>query len=592
MKRFILQKITLPTDKQASKKNLFFKKYSDKLDFRTYFNILDIHKWKQHTIFNNLFLHIETKGSCNIVVSEYFSNSHSQEYKIERLPESKDIEITYHNALFLGISLTNLSENFHFLSGYFYTLVEEHAIKSVNLSIAICTFKREQYLLRNLKAIQNEILENNNSILHNHLEVFVADNGDSILTALSNQNIKPNKHIQIHPNINAGGTAGFTRCIIEILNNSKQTTHILLMDDDVSFESESIERTASFLSLIKDDYKKDFIGGAMLKEENPSIQHENGATWSIFPSDQPQLNKKNTDLSDINAIMANAEEGFSQYNAWFYCCMPINTILEKGLPLPFFIHYDDIEYGIRCKKNIIHLNGICVWHPTENKYSPNMQFYDTRNSYVTSILWNHDNKLKIDCLFTCLKRFLDTMTTYRYLDWSAFYFACKEVFCNSKKMFLRDPVKLHKKINLNNYKTCSFPYHECEKQFISDEKGKEIDCYFQKIGLKQILDILFSLVTLALPTIKDDLCLMNNTPPFFHPFFRNRKTVYVFNKKQNCYYILKKSIKKSLIQCIQFIYICIIIFFNYNSSTNNIKNQFNLLSSIDFWNNYLHLSKQ
>lgn len=591
MKRFILQKIVLPTDNQPSKNDLFFKKSSDKLDFRTYFNMFNICEWQKYTILNNVFLHIETKGSCNIVVSEYFSNGHSQEYKIEGYSDSKDIEITYHNTNFLGISLTNISENFQFISGYFYTIIEDDTIKPVNLSIAICTFKREQYLLRNINTIQNKILDNSSSALQDHLEIFIADNGNSILETISDQNIKLNKHIQIYPNINAGGTAGFTRCIIEILKKSKNTTHILLMDDDVSFELESIERTASFLGLIKDDYKKDFIGGSMLKEERPNIQYESGATWSIFPSTSPQLNKKNIDLSNINSIMANAEEEFSQYNAWFYCCMPIEAMSENGFPLPFFLHYDDIEYGIRCKRNIIHLNGICVWHPTENKYSPSMVFYDTRNSLTTSILWNNKKNLKTDCLYTCLKRFIDTATTYRYVDWRAYYLACKEVFCNSSKMFLRDPIDLHNKNSLLKYKNTTSPNLKCEKKFISDNEKKEIERYFEKIGSKQIFDIFFSLAALVLPAIKKDLCIANNTPPFFHPLFRSRKRIYIYNKNQDNYYILKKSKKNFLIQSIQLVYLCTIIFINFNKSKNNIKQQFNTLSSINFWKSYLHLSK-
>ena len=34
------------------------------------------------------------------------------------------------------------------------------------------------------------------------------------------------------------------------------------------------------------------------------------------------------------------------------------------LPIPAFIHFDDIEYGVRhSDKGVILINGICVWHP-------------------------------------------------------------------------------------------------------------------------------------------------------------------------------------------------------------------------------------
>jgi len=48
--------------------------------------------------------------------------------------------------------------------------------------------------------------------------------------------------------------------------------------------------------------------------------------------------------------------------------------------LPFFIHCDDVEYGLRCGRKPIIIEGVQVWHETYDKrMTPLMQYYDTRN---------------------------------------------------------------------------------------------------------------------------------------------------------------------------------------------------------------------
>ena len=58
--------------------------------------------------------------------------------------------------------------------------------------------------------------------------VFVSDNGNSL-----NYNTDSN-HIKVYSNKNYGGAGGFTRCLIEAMNNDMaQYTHFIFMDDDV-----------------------------------------------------------------------------------------------------------------------------------------------------------------------------------------------------------------------------------------------------------------------------------------------------------------------------------------------------------------------
>ena len=75
--------------------------------------------------------------------------------------------------------------------------------------------------------------------------------------------------------------------------------------------------------------------------------------------------------------------------------------------MPFFIHGDDIEYGLRLNHSFILLNGIGVWHESfENKYQPVNIYYDTRNYLIINTLYNHQLKIINHIFLTfCLNQF-------------------------------------------------------------------------------------------------------------------------------------------------------------------------------------------
>jgi len=75
-------------------------------------------------------------------------------------------------------------------------------------------------------------------------------------------------------------------------------------------------------------------------------------------------------------------------------------IVEKiGLPMPCFIRGDDIEYGIRLKKNDIHtvvLPGVVVWHePFYMKLGGWQYYYEVKNRLVLQVL-HYQRSIKRD----------------------------------------------------------------------------------------------------------------------------------------------------------------------------------------------------
>jgi galactofuranosylgalactofuranosylrhamnosyl-N-acetylglucosaminyl-diphospho-decaprenol beta-1,5/1,6-galactofuranosyltransferase len=184
---------------------------------------------------------------------------------------------------------------------------------------------------------------------------------------------------------NFGGAGGFTRVMLEELGTDR-ATHVLLMDDDAVVETESIFRTAAFLSLTSDVA----VGGQMLDLLLPDQVTETGA-W--FRPEQmctePHGSSTNVSRSDLLTTFASVAR--TDYNAWWFFAVPLSVVRAAGLPLPLFIRFDDVEYGTRlARKGIatVSLPGIGIWHePFYVKDSTWLSFYERRNKFILIALY-------------------------------------------------------------------------------------------------------------------------------------------------------------------------------------------------------------
>ena len=213
------------------------------------------------------------------------------------------------------------------------------------------------------------------------MDFLIIDNGKTLTT-------QDSPHIKVFPNKNYGGSGGFTRGMMEAVKKGGYT-HVLLMDDDISFEPEVFIKTIRILQYTKKSNTPLWVGGQMLMEDSPQLQYESGA---CFKNGRIIGFGRNLDLSQEQNLFENEKEKEVQYNAWWYCCIPIECIHNSGLPLPFFIKADDIEYGLRINPEILLMNGIGVWHTDfSQKYSPYLEYYIKRNELIVSALYQNGN---------------------------------------------------------------------------------------------------------------------------------------------------------------------------------------------------------
>ena len=350
------------------RKNGVFLSDGNTVTFDTYFNSFSHVKYKKYTNVRTVTLRLSLVGSGTVQVLRYISDDERELLVRKRV--SGDCELTFDisnipDKGFIYFSFT--ADGDCMLNGGSWTSdVQKRHIK---LGIVICTYKREDYLRRNIAHMQ----EYARSLDERFFDVFVVDNARTVTDDFG-------EGFTVIPNDNTGGSGGFTRGIKEVY--SRGYTHFLLMDDDILFDVNILQRTAAMLAALKDEYKTASIGGAMLVLDCPYLQKELGADWedNLISSRRHRLDARNA-----STICGNEEDIEPNYNGWFYMCMPTSSVEKYGYPLPFFIRCDDIEYSLRAAEHIIVTSGIAVWHESfDNKYSPEMEYYIKRNELILS----------------------------------------------------------------------------------------------------------------------------------------------------------------------------------------------------------------
>ena len=360
------QKLIIDEDLRALKIPAFHD-----IDFTSYLNGCSYAKWKSYTNITTISLNLEISGDFDLVTVGYRLELGEVERKVfnvkrHKLEEKTTISVPYpiNDDLIVGFEIRSYSECTLFGGAYLAECAEED-IKKVVLSLATTTCYKEDFIKRNVELIRNDLLSETSEVREN-IYIQVVDNGRT----LDKKDIE-GYHIKLHPNKNTGGSGGFSRGMIESLRQEPQATHVLLMDDDVLIIPESIRRTYTLLTLLKDEFKDSFISGAMLFYERKNIQHEDIGTLTSNCNFNPLKGWLFHDNLFDN--LKNESEYMNygnQYAGWWYCCIPVSQINKNGLSLPVFIRCDDMEYSLRCKANILTMNGICVWHMGfTNKYN-------------------------------------------------------------------------------------------------------------------------------------------------------------------------------------------------------------------------------
>lgn len=257
-------------------------------------------------------------------------------------------------------------------------------------SIAITTYNRTPYCLRQLKAVAGE------SELRKRLDtVYCIDQGsDKVCEQKGFDEVSADLGSQLAyiQQANIGGSGGFSRGMLESIDAGK-SAYTILLDDDAIMEPESLLRSIQF-----EDYAKHpvLVGGGMFHLDDRTMLHVQGERFdrnSLKPC-PPAGASYNHDfavspLRDSPELHARFD---CDYSGWWMCLIPNSVIREIGLSLPLFIKYDDVEYGLRAREHgypTIGLPGVAVWHQGWHDKDISRtweEYYAQRNRWICALL--------------------------------------------------------------------------------------------------------------------------------------------------------------------------------------------------------------
>lgn len=439
----IIQRIVFPEKNKEERKELYYhsnlplEMLEDTVSvlagtvvkFDTYFNLFLAKKWMKYTRITQFTIHVQIIGKGAVLLRG----------ENQRIIERKE----FHSHQILKLNCIKMREEYFFLEieAKEACILKEAWIETddpaseIHLALVICTYNRKEALKKNLAIIRqkNKVFVNHKQILDS---VYVIDNAQN----LSKEKLEDTL-ITVYKNPNTGGAGGFTRGMKEVIEGTA-ATHIILMDDDVEIEFETFLRNKTFLSYLKEEYQANFIGGAMLRMDQPYVMHAAGENWNNGHICNPY---KNTDLRSLRHVIQTSSEidPKQAYAGWWYCCIPRRHIEQHGYPIQFFLHCDDVEYSLRSGKPPIYMNGIAVWHEEFDDKKPSvLEYYDTRNRLIVNAIYKKNGKMK-NALYIICERFYATVFRYRYKDFTLSVRAVQDFIKGPEWLERVDSERLH-----------------------------------------------------------------------------------------------------------------------------------------------------
>ncbi|MDO5140620.1 MAG: glycosyltransferase [Eubacteriales bacterium] len=422
------------------------------------------------------------------------------------------------------------------ITGYYYTDIDDTAVRSVRIGIDICTFRREQYVCRNLTQLKQDIIDKTSLAVSDNIDIYIIDNGQTLqdnkkFTELISES---GGRIQVIPNKNAGGTGGFTRGMIEILKHKedKHYTHVLVMDDDAVVEPDAIVRTYGLLATLREEWKDVIIGGSLIREDIPYILSCYGEIWRDGFIDNPNMN---TDLRSREAAASDAlmqpKDEHDRYSGWWYCCMSLKAVREDNLPLPLFIHHDDIEYGLRNIDNgCIFMNGIGVWHKSfDQAFAGANIYYDIRNNLIELSLHSEEQGVLRKAVYLIFKAMTVALMRYNYNEVDIVYRGLNDYMKGLKWLYRQEPDVLNNKVRAMALK---FSPAEDIRKDLSPEETEALNSALKEYrdGLDQ--DTLVSFYNDKKKISHREMLTLNG---FLKPAHRDLSIVFPMNRLRDIY---------------------------------------------------------
>lgn len=246
--------------------------------------------------------------------------------------------------------------------------------RPVTLAVGICTYRREEPAARLVRRLLEDPDLERLGVL-----VCVADNGGTL-------RLEEHPRLTVLPGPNLGGSGGFSRVMREVARAGR-ATHLMLMDDDVDCDPESVLRAVGFFQYARQGVA---LAGCMLDARDPTRLFEAGAVLGENTAEgvgSPigvRVLGHGQDLLDQDALDALPGPRSFDYGGFWLFALPVDFVRRLGLLLPFFLNADDIEFNLRIRAGlgapVVLLPPVGVWHdPFYEKFTLSGHYLWVRN---------------------------------------------------------------------------------------------------------------------------------------------------------------------------------------------------------------------
>jgi galactofuranosylgalactofuranosylrhamnosyl-N-acetylglucosaminyl-diphospho-decaprenol beta-1,5/1,6-galactofuranosyltransferase len=365
------------------------------LSFATYFNAFPASYWKRWTRVEEVALRLSVRGAGRVDL--YRSKSTGDVMHLEGTnvdTGGNQVELEFRESLapfedggWVWFDVATERASLRITDA---TWTVDEPLPTRPLAVAITTFNRPADCVTALGALAEDP-----AVLDVIAKVFVVDQGSvkvadhqrfgEVATSLADRLVVIDQE-------NLGGSGGFTRGMLEALRTTG-IEHVMLMDDDVRVEPDSVLRAHAFAAASSASV---IVGAQMLNLQARSQLHAMGEIvdlrstfWRPAPGSVYQHDFAQLSLREQRLLHARIH---STYNGWWMCLFPRAVLEHTGLPLPLFIKWDDAEYALRaaeCGFPTVTLPGAAIWHmPWTDKDDATdwTAYFHLRNRLITLAL--------------------------------------------------------------------------------------------------------------------------------------------------------------------------------------------------------------
>lgn len=365
----------------------------EQLSFGTYFNAFPASYWRRWTSVRDVRLKVQTSGTGTVTV--YKSNARGTLQRVDGR------HVDGSTTSFFDLSLKPFGDGgwywFDLASSSGELVLESSEWQAPGevqrpgqVTLEITTMNKPDFCLNNAR-----ILSENLDVLTNVKEILIVDQGTQkveeqegfaeVRDALGGK-------LRIINQANLGGSGGFARGMYEAVDNGSD--YVLLLDDDIVVEPESIARLLAFADRCR---KPTIVGGHMFDLYSRSVLHTFGEVvdpYRIVPAAPHADMEVRHDFSVANLRQTAwlHRRVDVDYNGWWMCLIPTQVIKEIGLSLPLFIKWDDAEYGLRAREAgfaTVSFPGAAVWHVSwldKDDLVGWQAYFHERNRLITTLI--------------------------------------------------------------------------------------------------------------------------------------------------------------------------------------------------------------